>query len=154
MVVAFVAAGAVTVGAGITNAYGTGDQFQVSIGDWPDGATTDTFWDAQVVDIPGLSVFAVHCVGRVHFDLQYGTTGPSHSNACYASLGVYTGATQQLDAYMLLPVGSKALYRCSTNDRPWIYYFGDVIYAPAPSTPGELVPRNIFALGQGHCDVP
>jgi hypothetical protein len=154
VVLAVVAAVAVTLGAGITNAYGTGGQFQANIGDWPDGATTDTFWDSPVVDVPGLSVFSIHCHGRVHYDIQYGSTGPPHSNACYASMGEYDNGSEQVGTYVSLPVGSKALYRCSTNYRPWIYYFGDVIYAPPPSAPESFPPLEISAMLKGHCEVP
>ena len=149
-----VAAVAVTFGAGFTNGYGTGRQFQVNVGDSPDGATADTFWDAQVIDVPGLSLFSVHCHGRMHYDLQFGSTGPPHSNACYASLGMYGPGSAQLDSYVFLPGTNNALYRCSTGYGHWIYYFGAVIYRPDPSAVASQPPFEISAMLKGHCEVP
>jgi hypothetical protein len=151
VVLAVVAVVAVTLGAGITNAYGTGYRFQASALDLSDGAAADTFWDGAIVDVPGVSLYSVHCHGRVHFDLQYGSISPGHNNACYALMGVYSGGSGQVDTYIFLPVGNQALYRCSTNYGPWIYYFGDVIYAPPRSAPESFPPLEISVMLKGHC---
>jgi hypothetical protein len=119
--------------AGFTDGYGTGTRLQANIGGWtPDGADAATFWDLPLVDAPGFSVTSVHCHGRMDVNLQLGATGPAHGNPCYAALGVYTQQSEELDAYMVVPFASKALYRHSVNEGPWSYYFGDLITAPPP----------------------
>jgi hypothetical protein len=149
-VVAVVAV-SVTFVTGLTNAYGTGTQLQANVGPWlPDGAKGDTFWDSAVVDVPGFSVTSVHCHGQVRYDVQLGATGPSHSNPCYAALGAYTPFHFELRGWVL-PGGNRVLYRCSTNDWRWIYYIGNVDYAPAPSANGGF---DIAALTEGHCSRP
>ena len=93
-----------TLCAGITNAYGTGTQLQANVGGWlPDGAKGDTFWDASVIDVPGFSAYAVHCHGRMRVELQLGATGPSHSNPCYAAMGMYSGGSEDSGTYMVFP---------------------------------------------------
>lgn len=92
----------------------------------PDGAAPDTFWDSTVVDIPGLSLTAVHCHGTVGYDLQLGATGPSHANPCYAALGVYSAGASELDTYLTLP-GGQALYRASDDYGPWRYCIAGLI---------------------------
>ncbi len=154
VVAAVVACVVVTLGAGITNAYGTGYRFQASTLDLPDGAAADTFWDGPGIEVPGMTLDSVHCHGRVHLDFQYGSTGPIHTNACYASLGVYGGGSGELDTYMLLPGGNQALYRCSTNQGRWVYFIDHVIYAPAPSAPESFPPLEISAMLKGHCEAP
>jgi hypothetical protein len=119
--------------AGFTDGYGTGTRLQANIGGWtPDGAGAATFWDLPLVDAPGFSVTSVHCHGRMDVNLQLGATRPAHGNPCYAALGVYTQQSEELDAYMVVPFVSKALYRHSVNEGPWSYYFGDLITAPPP----------------------
>jgi hypothetical protein len=122
-----------TLCAGITNAYGTGTQLQANVGGWlPDGAKGDTFWDASVVDVPGFSAYAVHCHGRMRVDLQLGATGPSHSNPCYAAMGMYSGGSEDSGTYMVFPGGNNAIYRDSVNYGPWTYSIGNVIYSTSP----------------------
>jgi hypothetical protein len=119
--------------AGMTNAYGSGTRLRANDGVWfPDGANADTFWDAPIVDLPGLSVYAVHCHGRMRADFQLGATGPSHSNPCYAAMGMYSGGGQQSGLYLMLPGGNTAVYRESVNYGPWTYSIGDVIYYSSP----------------------
>jgi hypothetical protein len=127
-----------TLCAGITNAYGTGTQLQANVGGWlPDGAKSDTFWDASVVDVPGLSAYAVHCHGRMRVDLQFGATGPSHSNPCYAALGMYNEGSDDSGIYLFFPGGKTAMYRDSVNYGPWSYGIGSVIsYSSPPPPPG------------------
>jgi hypothetical protein len=125
-----------TLCAGITNAYGSGTQLQANVGGWlPDGAKGDTFWDASVVDIPGFSAYAVHCHGRMRVDLQLGATGPSHSNPCYAALGMYSGGSEDSGTYVVFPGGSTAIYRDSVNYGPWKYSIANVIYYGSPPPP-------------------
>ena len=122
--------------AGMTNAYGSGAQVKASIGGWiSDGAAADTFWNAPFIDIPGLSVYGVHCHGQVRADVQLGVTGPPHSNPCLAAMGAYSGEGEQLDTYMMLPDGNNAIYRSSVNYSPWHYYIGPVIYEASPPLP-------------------
>jgi len=153
-VVIVVGAVALTLAAGLTNAFGTGYRFQASTLDLPDGAGADTFWDGPGVVVPGLTLDSVHCHGRVHFEVQYGSTGPIHSNRCYASFGLYDTGSGELDTYMLLPGGNQALYRCSTNHGRWVYFIDHVIYPPAPSAPESFPPVEISAMLKGHCEVP
>jgi hypothetical protein len=121
----------------MTNAFGTGTRLQTNVAGWlPDGAQRDTFWDASVVDVPGFSVYTVHCHGRMQLDVQAGATGPSHGNPCYAALGLYSGGGWQSDTYLILPGGSMALYRDSTNNGPWSYGIGNVIYFHSPPPAG------------------
>lgn len=121
---------------GITNAYGSGMHVQTNVGGWlPDGAQGDTFWDASVVDVPGFSVYTVHCHGRMRLDLQVGATGPSHSNPCYAALGMYSGGASDSETYLVFPGGSWAIYRDSVNYGPWTYGIGNVIYYNSPPPP-------------------
>jgi hypothetical protein len=77
--------------AGLTNAYGTGVDLRADTPMWlPDGAKSDTFWDSQLVDMPGLSLYTVHCHGRFRADLQVGATGSDgNNNPCYAAMGMY-----------------------------------------------------------------
>lgn len=98
----------------------------------PDGADTATFWDSPLLDAPGLSVTAVHCHGRMDLNFQLGATVPAHGNPCYAALGMYSQASEELDVYLAVPFVSKALYRHSVDEGPWTYYFGDLITAPPP----------------------
>ena len=120
------------LGAGITNAYGSGTQLRANDGVWfPDGATADTFWDASIIDWPGFSVYAVHCHGQVRGDIQLGATGPSHGNPCYASMGMYSGGSES-ELYVMLPGGNTAIYRDSVNHGPWTYATRDVIYYSSP----------------------
>jgi hypothetical protein len=138
---------ALTLSVELTDAYGMGRVLQANVGGGSDGAAHDTFWDTPVIDVPGFSVYSVHCHGQMHYDLQVGAVGPSHSNSCYAALGLYTNTTgEQIDSYMFLPFGEKVLYRCSTTDGPWIYYVDNVIYAsqmPPDGSPGPPPePRN------------
>jgi len=124
------------LGAGVTNSYGTGAALRPSPGWIPDGAAPDTFWDSAIVDLPGVSVFTVHCHGQMRLDFQLGATGPSHKNPCYAAMNMDTGQGEEFGVYLMLG-DDKALYRRSVNDGPWSYYVGDVIYetGPPPSAP-------------------
>jgi hypothetical protein len=115
--------------AGVTNAYGTGTQIQANVAGWlPDGAQRDTFWDSSIVDVPGMSIFMVHCHGQMRVDLQLGATGPFHNNPCYAGMGLYAGSSSQTDLFMMLPGGTQAIYRDSVDYRPWTYSIRSVIY--------------------------
>ena len=119
--------------AGVTNVYGTGAQVQTNVVGWlPDGAQSDTFWDSAVVDVPGLSLYAVHCHGQMRFDFQLGATGPFHNNPCYRAMGLYSGSSSQSELVMMFPGGSQAIYRESVGYGPWTYVIGDVIYFPYP----------------------
>lgn len=130
-----------TVAAGLTNAFGTGTQLEATVGPWsPDGAKADTFWDSSVVDLPGFSITAVHCRGQVHYDVQLGATGPSHSNPCYAAMGLYSQGSEDYGVYMLLPGGQSAVYRDSKNYGPWTYSTGPLIYLNSPQGPGPIPP--------------
>jgi hypothetical protein len=125
--------------AGLSNAFGTGDELQTKLGGWsPDGAAGGTFWDSTVFEMPGISVTAVHCHGKVRHDLQLGATGPSHSNPCYAAMGSYGNGSAQSETYMSLP-GNRAVYRISQNYGPWRYCIGSLIPSiysgPAPVGP-------------------
>jgi hypothetical protein len=126
----------VMLGAGVTDSYGTGAALHSSPGWISDGAAPDTFWDSAIVDLPGFSVFTVHCHGQMRLDFQVGATGPSHNNPCYAAMGVYTGEGEEFGVYMLVG-DDKALYRRSVNSGPWTYYVSDLIYetSPPPSAP-------------------
>jgi hypothetical protein len=122
--------------AGVTNAYGTGTKIQANVAAWlPDGAQRDTFWDSPFIDVPGLSIYAVHCHGQMRVDLQLGATGPFHNNPCYAAMGMYSGASGATDLYMMLPGGSQAIYRDSVDYGPWTYSIKDVIYYNSPPLP-------------------
>ncbi len=120
---------------GIGAAAATGAAWHSSLGGWlSDGDGKDTFYDRPMIDMPGLSLFQVHCHGFMRYDFQVGATGPNHNNPCYAALGVYDGPGGQTDMMVMLPGGAKALYRTSANNGPWTYYIGDVIYAPGPGS--------------------
>jgi hypothetical protein len=124
---------ALLASAGVTNAYGTGTQMQANIGGWlPDGAQRDTFWDASFVDVPGLSVYSVHCHGQMHLNVQLGATGPFHNNPCYAAMGMYSGGSSETELYTMFPGGSQAIYRDSVDYGPWIYSIKDVVYYSSP----------------------
>ncbi len=117
--------------AGVTNAYGTGTQVRASVGGWlPDGAQRDTFWDAPFVDIPGLSIYNVHCHGQMRVDLQLGATRPFHNNPCYAAMGMYSAGSSDTGVYLMLPGGNQAIYRDSVDYGPWTYSIRDVTYFP------------------------
>jgi len=142
--------------AGITNVYGTGALLQANVGGWlPDGAPGDSFWDASMVDVPGLSVYAGHCRGRMRFDLQVGATGPSHSNPCYAAMSMYGGGGGQSETYFIVPGGRTALYRDSVNHGPWNYGIGNVIYYSSPPVPpGQALIQFGFEGGITHGSAP
>ncbi len=132
-VVAFVAAGLLL---GASDAAGGTARSDITFGGWiPDGAARDTFWDMTWVDLPGVSLTAVHCHGRVTYDMQLGATGPSHLNPCYAALGEYSGQAQQIDTYLTLANG-QAVYRVSTDYGPWRYCVGSLMGAEAPLVSG------------------
>lgn len=121
------------ISAGLTSAYGSGTHLQAHDGIWfPDGAASDTFWDASIIDLPGVSVYAVHCHGQVRAELQLGATGPSHGNPCYAAMGMYSEGSEQSGVYWMLPGGNTAIYRGSVNYGPWTYSIGNVIYYSSP----------------------
>ncbi len=135
VVVAVLAAFVVT---GVTDAFGTGAQLRANLGGTlPDGAANDTFWDANLVDIPGLSITAVHCHGRVQFELQALATGPIRDNACYAAMGAYKGEESSWGVYVLIP-GNRAVYRLSNDFGSWRYCIGDLVGGNLP--PGPVGP--------------
>lgn len=139
IVVSIVALVVVVLVAGITDAFGTGTQLQADVpGSLPDGAAADTFWDSQLVDVPGVSVTGVHCHGSVKYELQVGATGPSHDNPCYAAMGLYSGNGTQWGVYVALP-GDRAVYRISEEYQPWRYCIAGLISGsaePATEPPG------------------
>jgi hypothetical protein len=119
--------------AGFTDAFGTARHLQ-AFGRWAsDGAKADTFWDSQVVDIPGVSVTAVHCHGKVRYDVQVGATGPYHANPCYAAMGAYSNGSGAWELFMSLP--GRAVYRISQNQSPWRYCIGSISAGPPPGIP-------------------
>ena len=142
VVVIVLTAVAVVLAAGLTDGFGTGTQLRANVpGSFSDGATADTFWDSALLDVPGASVTAVHCHGKVQYELQLGATGPSHENRCYAAMGLYSnGGEDQWGVYWTLP-GDKAVYRISQDYQPWRYCIAGLIStAPeaangSPSTP-------------------
>ncbi|HSS61693.1 MAG TPA: hypothetical protein VLK30_09585 [Candidatus Limnocylindrales bacterium] len=110
-----------------------GGQLDSALGGWtPDGAATDTFWDSPMIDVPGLSLFSVHCHGYARLDFQAGATGPNHNNPCYAAMGMYEGPGGQEETLYVLPGGGKAIYRSSVNWGPWTYFIGDMTNGPPP----------------------
>ena len=127
---------------GVTDTFGTGGVFTSQIGgSSSDGAGHDTFWDSQVVDIPGAALTAVHCHGSVTYVIQLGATGPNESNACYAAMGMYGGGSSQFEVYLTLP-GDQAVYRVSDGYGPWRYCIGSIIHS---SGPVDLQPASIPA---------
>jgi hypothetical protein len=135
IVLSIVALVGVVLVAGITNAFGTGTQLQVKVPGWlPDGAAADSFWDSQLVDVPGVSVTGVHCHGSVKFEVEVGATGPSHDNPCYAAMGLYSGHPSQWGVYMYLP-GDRAVYRVSDEYQPWRYCTGGLIFGETTEPP-------------------
>lgn len=123
-IVLLAAAGALL---GVNAASGGSARSDITFGGWTrDGAARDTFWDMTWIDLPGVSLTAVHCHGNVTYDLQLGATGPSQVNPCYAAMGLYTGQSAQLDTYLTLP-GDQAVYRTSTDYGPWRYCIGPLL---------------------------
>src|ERR1700674_2974635 len=136
VIVSIVALVVVVLVAGLTDAFGTGIQLDANVtGTFPDFAAPDTFWDSPLVDVPGVSVTGIHCHGSVQYQLQLGATGPSHENACYAAMGVYSGNGSEWGVYISLP-GDKAVYRISENYRPWRYCAGGLIFTAPDSAAG------------------
>src|SRR5258708_34502628 len=110
---------ALLLSAGVTNVYGTGTEWQANVGGWlPDGAQRDTFWDAPFVDIPGLSIYNVHCHGQMRVDLQLGATGPFHNNPCYAAMGMYSGGSSDTGVSLMLPRGFPRNYPHTLHPPP------------------------------------
>lgn len=131
VVVSIVALVVVVLVAGVSDAFGTGTHLQASApGSLPDGAAADTFWDSQLVDVPGVSVTGVHCHGSVKYELQVGATGPSHDNPCYAAMGQNSGNGTQWGVYITLP-GDRAVYRISEKYQPWRYCVAGLIFGGA-----------------------
>src|SRR6266568_6885184 len=131
VVVSIVALVLVVMVAGATDAFGTGTQLQANVpGSFRDGAAADTFWDSQLVDVPGVSVAGIHCHGSVKYELQVGATGPSHDNPCYAAMGSYSGPGTQWGVYITLP-GDRAVYRISEDYQPWRYCIAGLIFEGA-----------------------
>ena len=120
--------------AGFTDTFGTNFQLHADVGGSSDGAAHDTFWNNTTFDIPGISITAVHCHGKVKYDLQVLATGPSKDNPCYAAMGAYGEGSGEGDTWILLP-GDKAIYRLSQNYQPWRYCIGDVIQSGGPGAP-------------------
>ena len=126
---------AVVAAIGVTVAVvsAAGGHLDSALGGWTsDGAARDTFWDSPMIDVPGLSLYSVHCHGYARLDFQAGATGPNHNNPCYAAMGMYEGPVGQAEVMLILPGGAKALYRGSVDWGPWSYYIGDVISGPPP----------------------
>src|SRR5438105_12677529 len=124
------ALGAIVVAGGVSDGFGTGTRLDASTPGWiPDGAGGETFWDSPLVDVPGVSVTGLHCHGRVQYELQVGATGPSHSNPCYAAMGLYTGGESQWGVYITLPA-DRAVYRTSEDYQPWRYCIANLIFGP------------------------
>jgi hypothetical protein len=125
--------------AGVTDAFGTGTQLQVNVpGSVPDGAAADTFWDSQLVDVPGVSVTGVHCHGSVKYELQMGATGPAHDNSCYAAMGLYSGSSgSQWGVYITLP-DDRAVYRISEKYQPSRYCIAGLIFTEPATEPPPL----------------
>jgi len=124
---------ALLASAGVTNAYGSGVHVQTNLAGWfPDGAQRETFWDSPVVDVPSLSLFAVHCHGQMRLDFQLGATGPFHNNPCYAAMGEYSGGSGATELLMMLPGGTQAIYRDSVDYGPWTYSIRSVTYYSSP----------------------
>jgi hypothetical protein len=116
---------------GFTSVFGTMVSLDQNVGWSSDGADASTFWDSQMIDLPGVSLTAVHCHGKMRYDVQLGATGPDHHNPCYAAMNKYNtngGGSSEIDTYMTL-LGNQALYRISTNDQPWRYCIGPQITA-------------------------
>jgi hypothetical protein len=128
----------VVVAAGVTDAFGTGTQLRANVpGSFSDGAAADTFWDSALLDIPGVSVTAIHCHGKVQYELQLGATGPSHENRCYAAMGLYSnGGEDQWGVYMALP-GDRAVYRVSYGEQPWRYCIAGLISTAPEAASGS-----------------
>ena len=140
-----IAVAALTV-TGVTNAFGSGAVLRTNLGgSLSDGAAKDTFWDNNVIDVPGLTIAAVHCHGRVQYELQAGATGPVSDNACYAAMGSYQGDTSDWGTYLGLP-GNHMVYRISQDYGPWRYCIGENLAAEAPLSPG---PQELPCSGQG-----
>lgn len=139
IVAAVIAVLAAVVVTGVTDAFGTGAQLRTNLGgSVPDGATSDTFWDSSVIDLPGFAITGVHCHGRVQYEVQAGATGPIDDNACYAAMGMYDAAgSQQWGVYEMLP-GNRAVYRTSDNSGPWRYCIGELATGPL-SGPGLVI---------------
>lgn len=132
-VVMLAAAGALL---GVNAASGSDARSDITFGGWtPDGAARDTFWDMTWIDVPGVSVTAVHCHGNVTYELLLGATGPSHMNPCYAAMGLYSTGGWQSDTYLTLPNG-QAVYRVSTDYGPWRYCVGPLLGPEAVLTAG------------------
>ena len=120
------------IAAGVTDGFGSGARLRTNVGGpMPDGAAHDTFWDAPVVDVPGLTMTAVHCHGAVQYELQIGATAPPSDNACYAAMGSYRGGSLQWSVYAMLP-GDRAVYRISENHGPWRYCIAGLRAPPPP----------------------
>ncbi len=68
------------------------------------------------------------------YELQLGATGPTRGNPCYAGMGMYSGASEELDTYVLLPGGDKAVYRRSVDGSPWSYCVGPLLRPSVPLT--------------------
>jgi hypothetical protein len=140
VIVSIVALVVVVLVAGLTDAFGTGTQLEANVpGRFPDGAAAGTFWDSPLVDVPGVSVTAVHCHGSVQYEMQVGATGPSDDNACYAAMGLYSGNGSEWGVYISLP-GDKAVYRISEDYQPWRYCTGGLIFAGPASATGPPSP--------------
>ena len=60
----------------------------------------------------------------------------THSNPCYAALGVYGQNSDGYEVFAMLPGGHNAIYRSTANYRPWHYYIAPVVYeSPPPPIP-------------------
>lgn len=135
----FAAVGIVLL-ANTTGASPQGLVYRVNLVTFADGAAPNTFWDTSLVDVPSLSLTAVHCHGSVTYELQAGATGPLHGNACLAAIGAFEGGRSSWGVYRILP-GNRAVYRISQNDGPWRYCIAHVSTVSAsPSGVPALTP--------------
>src|ERR1700740_238871 len=100
--------------AGFTDPFGTNFQLHADVGGSSDGAAHDTFWNNTTLDIPGFSITAVHCHGKVKYALQVLATGPSKDNPCYGAMAAYGEGSVETETWNFLP-GGKAIYRVSQN---------------------------------------
>ena len=96
-----------------------------------DGAAADTFWNSSIVDIPGGALFAVHCHGRMAYEVQLGETSPAH-NPCLRP--TTHGSSLSIERLGDLP-GVSSLYRYSVNGGSWTYYVVDRGWSWPPGIP-------------------
>ena len=124
------------IAAGASVGYASGRDLQANATGWtPDGAAPDTFWESQLLNLPGVEITDIHCHGRRTLDFQYGATHPAR-NPCYP--GNYD-RTSGWGVMWIIPGTDSAVYQSFVNGGAYSYSVESLLH---PATPPVPIPNQ------------